>query len=171
MCTAFNDISRSNSLKSILHKKSAVRDPSLPGSVRFDKVKIREYGITLGDNPSCSNGPPISLTWDYNQSEEKEVPLETYEERRCTQRRRMYRSQSVPGTLRLKKLRSIGVPMKDIMSTQIELEEIQKQSRKTMKKFMRKENSKKNIKNFARQLLGICSFGTLPRKRYLYSGI
>ena len=28
-------------------------------SLQFDKVKIREYSRTVGDNPSCSSGPPI----------------------------------------------------------------------------------------------------------------
>lgn len=28
-------------------------------AVRFDEVHIREYERTLGDNPSCSSGPPI----------------------------------------------------------------------------------------------------------------
>lgn len=28
-------------------------------SLQFDKVSIREYSRTVGDNPSCSSGPPI----------------------------------------------------------------------------------------------------------------
>ena len=28
-------------------------------SLQFDKIKIREYSRTVGDNPSCSSGPPI----------------------------------------------------------------------------------------------------------------
>jgi hypothetical protein len=28
-------------------------------SLRFGKVKIREYARTVGDNPSCSSGPPV----------------------------------------------------------------------------------------------------------------
>lgn len=27
--------------------------------LKFDKVKIREYARTVGDNPSCSSGPPV----------------------------------------------------------------------------------------------------------------
>jgi hypothetical protein len=33
--------------------------------VSFDKVILREHRITMGDNPSCSYGTPISLDWDY----------------------------------------------------------------------------------------------------------
>lgn len=28
-------------------------------SLKFDKILIREYARTLGDNPSCSSGPPV----------------------------------------------------------------------------------------------------------------
>ncbi len=28
-------------------------------SVRFSEVHIREYDVTIGDNPSCSHGAPI----------------------------------------------------------------------------------------------------------------
>ena len=28
-------------------------------SLQFDKINIREYSRTVGDNPSCSSGPPI----------------------------------------------------------------------------------------------------------------
>jgi hypothetical protein len=29
------------------------------GGIQFDKVVLREYSRTLGDNPSCSAGPPV----------------------------------------------------------------------------------------------------------------
>uniref|UniRef100_A0A7S2EIZ4 Uncharacterized protein n=1 Tax=Ditylum brightwellii TaxID=49249 RepID=A0A7S2EIZ4_9STRA len=35
-------------------------------SVTFGQVEVREYGLTLGDNPSCSNGPPLTLDWSYH---------------------------------------------------------------------------------------------------------
>jgi hypothetical protein len=28
-------------------------------SLKFDKICIREYSRTVGDNPSCSSGPPV----------------------------------------------------------------------------------------------------------------
>jgi hypothetical protein len=27
--------------------------------IKFDKILLREYARTLGDNPSCSAGPPV----------------------------------------------------------------------------------------------------------------
>jgi hypothetical protein len=35
-------------------------------SVSFSDITIREYNITIGDNPSCSSGAPISLHWSYD---------------------------------------------------------------------------------------------------------
>jgi hypothetical protein len=34
-------------------------------NVSFGRIHIREYERILGDNPSCSCGPPISLGWQY----------------------------------------------------------------------------------------------------------
>jgi len=36
-------------------------------NVIFDAIRIREYERSLGDNPSCSTGPPISLGWKYQE--------------------------------------------------------------------------------------------------------
>lgn len=30
------------------------------GGIKFKNIEIREYERTIGDNPSCSSGPPIS---------------------------------------------------------------------------------------------------------------
>jgi len=35
-------------------------DDSSKGNIQFKAVEIREYARTVGDNPSCSSGPPIS---------------------------------------------------------------------------------------------------------------
>jgi hypothetical protein len=54
--------------------------------VSFQNVTIREYGLTLGDNPCVSYGPPVSLDWNY--SEKKALSLDLYEGNR-PQRRSM----------------------------------------------------------------------------------
>jgi len=28
-------------------------------SLQFDKIEIREYDLTVGDNPACTSGPPV----------------------------------------------------------------------------------------------------------------
>lgn len=37
-------------------------------SVEFDKIEIREYERVVGDNPSCSKGPPVSIGWAYMEA-------------------------------------------------------------------------------------------------------
>jgi hypothetical protein len=54
------------------------------GGVRFHVIQVREYEQTMGDNPSVSYGPPISLDWDYEELEP--VDLEVYEATRGPRR-------------------------------------------------------------------------------------
>merc|ERR1712157_576000 len=56
----------------------------LPMRVTFTNVLIREYDITLGDHPECPRGPPVSLSWDFEQS--PSIPLEHYESNRYPRR-------------------------------------------------------------------------------------
>lgn len=60
-------------------------------TVSFLSVEIREYDQTLGNNPSCTNGPPIAL--DYNcKNEIPQICLEQYEKDKDKQKRgRKYR--------------------------------------------------------------------------------
>ncbi|KAG7368707.1 hypothetical protein IV203_031450 [Nitzschia inconspicua] len=45
--------------------------------VRFSFVTIRNYDITMGDNPSVTAGPPITLGWSYEQL--PSLPLREFE--------------------------------------------------------------------------------------------
>jgi len=53
-------------------------------SVHFGMVTIRSYAQTLGDNPSCSYGPPIQLDWDYE--EYCSLGVDAYEDKRPPRR-------------------------------------------------------------------------------------
>ena len=53
--------------------------------VTFQNIEIRSYDITLGDNPSCTYGPPVSLDWYYDQ--EHKISLDNYEKTRGTRRK------------------------------------------------------------------------------------
>ena len=37
--------------------------PDYVTKVKFSSVKIREYPMIPGDNPSVSNGPPLTMDW------------------------------------------------------------------------------------------------------------
>jgi len=51
-------------------------------SVSFCSVDVREYDQTIGDNPSCRSGPPLSLDWSYSKKYEQPKALEQYEQER-----------------------------------------------------------------------------------------
>jgi hypothetical protein len=53
--------------------------------VSFDRIIVREYGMVLGDNPSCSYGPPVQLDWHYTERPEEDVDV--YEEARGERRK------------------------------------------------------------------------------------
>ena len=46
-------------------------------NVDFKSVIIREYDITIGDNPYCSYGVPIGLDWTHG--EEEVIPIDFFE--------------------------------------------------------------------------------------------
>jgi len=54
--------------------------------ISFSTLEIREYNITLGDNPGGSEGPPISLDWEYNKGRTQVLTLEDYERKRAPRR-------------------------------------------------------------------------------------
>jgi len=51
-------------------------------SVSFVSVDVREYDRTIGDNPSCRSGPPLSLDWSYSKKYEQPKALDEYEKER-----------------------------------------------------------------------------------------
>ena len=53
-------------------------------SIQFYAVEIREYEQTVGDNPSVSYGPPVSLDWNY--AARQAVELDAYEANRGRRR-------------------------------------------------------------------------------------
>jgi hypothetical protein len=54
--------------------------------VSFKTVEVREYDRTMGDNPSCMSGPPISLDWSY--SKESEICIDEHEKVKNMRRRK-----------------------------------------------------------------------------------
>lgn len=58
--------------------------------VKFQNIEIRNYQMTMGDNPAVSYGPPVSLDWEYDEADI--VDLDDYEESRGA-RRKSYQMQ------------------------------------------------------------------------------
>ena len=64
---------------------TTTRDDSRRRSVSFVSIEIREFQQCIGDNPSVSYGPPISLDWDYEDMDA--VPFEDFENARGPRRK------------------------------------------------------------------------------------
>lgn len=79
--------SHDESLHSTFGKENRDKKPdeATDKSVKFDKIEIRTYERALGDNPSCSGGPPLSIGWRYDPVPDV-LPVEEYEENRPPRR-------------------------------------------------------------------------------------
>lgn len=80
--------------------------------VRFEGITIREYFITIGDNPSPLFGPPLSLDWMFDS--EYSLTVDRYEELR--QKRRTGREMMIPSRMREDILLQSGFARKEIVA-------------------------------------------------------
>jgi len=67
-------------------KVVAAADAELEPCVSFTKLQIREFDVTLGDNPGGQEGAPVQLDWKYR--EYGALDVDAYEEHRGTPRTR-----------------------------------------------------------------------------------
>jgi hypothetical protein len=95
-----NDLSTSQSSSLA---EDGLNDLPTQAGVQFDRITIRNYNMTLTDNPSCTRGIPVGLSWEYDP-EEIEVPFEDYESSRDGFRRSK-REMIIPDQIRYHTLR------------------------------------------------------------------
>ena len=81
-------------------------------SVHFEYVEIRDYAITIGDNPYCSRGVPITLDWEY--SEARAVPIDLFESANKRRRRKNARRMLLDPIQRRDLLWRCGHELEDI---------------------------------------------------------
>jgi len=77
------DMSSSTSMSSFFQNKDDT--PRIKRNVSFSNIRMRNYPLILGDNPSVSYGPPTTLDWHFEET--NEINLEAYEEHRAPRRR------------------------------------------------------------------------------------
>lgn len=74
-----------HSSASSIKTEKAKEQTKMKRNISFSTLEVRQYDLTLGDNPGCSEGPPVSLDWKYEQSDV--LDIEEYESirhpRRC----------------------------------------------------------------------------------------
>lgn len=103
-----------------------------PKVVKFDKIEIRNYDLTVGDNPSCSKAP-ISLSWTYDPVEEV-YSIDDYEEQRGNHGKAKRWSENDRNRI----LIEWNVPLSQIMEASNECQVIYKQRIETIRSLSKK---------------------------------
>jgi len=75
-------------------------------SVSFSRLNVRHYERVLGDNPSCSSGPSISIGWKFKDA--PSMDIDAYEFRRS--RRAMLESGAAPRMMFSRMNRTLSLP-------------------------------------------------------------
>lgn len=96
--------------------------------VSFSKVEIREYPIIIGDNPSVSNGAPLTIAWE--PQDQVSAALDEYENNRPP--RRAYTEMSMPKIVREDMIRSAGISRGEIRRVTRDVNIARRQRRKTI---------------------------------------
>ena len=110
---------------------SAIPKPTTPKSVQFSNLEIRTYPVTLGDNPSVSSGPPLTLGWNYTSTHT--FPVATYESQRPPASRRKLSEMALPQSLRIEMLCEDGrMSLRTIETACREVERCKRQRRRTV---------------------------------------
>ena len=111
-------------------------------SASFSTIQIREYPITLGNNPGGVEGPPITLDWVHDEEKTQLIPLEEYEENRPQRRNEC--ELYMPEYLRRWRLLERGVTMKEMKKATKEAN-LYRQKRKRSRSPQPKPNFREKI--------------------------
>ena len=103
-------------------RKSSQNPKHRKKSVSFSTISLQYYPIILGDNPACSQGPPITIDWDHFAKQTFDVDY--YEsEKECSRDTSQMR---IPGTFRARLLKiTNGTTNKEIQPVLNEVRRIQ----------------------------------------------
>ena len=99
-------------------------------SIQFGHVLIRTHSQALGDNPSVSRGPPLTLDWPYNEADP--IAVDEYEEWANDKRRRSRTEILVPHTVRRQVLFSYGYSVSEINAGIKRVNQAKKQRRASL---------------------------------------
>merc|ERR1712150_355866 len=113
------------------HNDNTTDESNNNKSVRWSDLKIQFHPICLGDNPSVTYGPPLSLSWDIIST--ITISVDEYENNR--EERRENFQLIIPKGLREQWLYEEGHSSLEICDTMREIQIIQRQQKKTYAKF------------------------------------
>ena len=131
--------------KSIRNIFTSFRTKVVPKKKRvaFGAIEVREHEVTLGDNPSCSHGPPVGMKWEHKS--EFRMSVDEYEEGRDGQRRG-HRELVMPRRVREKMLREDGVSRGEMNTMVSENMVIKESNRNSTRRYLAKQRFVGKIK-------------------------
>ena len=128
-------VSRRRPLKSALAtatSSSSTETKNNPKTVQFSNLEIRTYPLTLGDNPSVSSGPPLTLDWNHEITHTFSV--DAYESQLAPpEDRRPLAAMARPASLRVAILcDDARIGLRTVQATVREVEAVKRQRRRTV---------------------------------------
>ena len=145
-----------------------VKTKSNKPRVKFGDIEIRRYNRTLGDNPACQDGPPITLDWSYSK-EMTQTSIDAYEANRFPRRTRR---QLVMTTTTRRNMMAFhfGYSMNDINLASKSILKIKKQRKETKRltpAVERRQEMKENITRKVKRTLSREKLLNLYTKDYI----
>lgn len=137
-----------SSIQDSLSENDIICKKSGTGKIGFSSVNIRSYGMTLGDNPSVTLGPPLTIEWEHFDS--ITIPVADYELKRRTIRTRQ--SYKIPFILRERILLMAGFGKSELHQADMEIAEIKKERMSSAHQPAIKELLEKGTQSIQRKL-------------------
>merc|ERR1711907_916656 len=106
-------------------------------SVSFSNVQVREYDLCLGDNPSVTQGAPVSLDWSYKH--EESYALDEYEFEMSTFSSSSLVLNDRSPSERFHLLRQLGYSRDEIALASLTAKRIRDEREQTVRQVERKE--------------------------------
>jgi len=119
------------SVQQEFHSAELVQEPGR--SVGFSTVEVRSHAMILGDNPSVSSGPPVTLDWTHQDV--MECDLSQYEKSKPL--RRSKSEICIPSYLRESWLRDQGYARSELTEVSKEIDMIKKGRDAVIRQMMR----------------------------------
>lgn len=94
--------------------------------VCFASVQVRQYPVILGDNPSCTSGPPVTLGWNYDTDSSLSCTVDEWESGRNSTRR-LREEIRVPSSVRMEWLLDAGFTPTQVSEA---IQDVQKHQRR-----------------------------------------
>jgi hypothetical protein len=119
--------------------------------VSFASVQVREYPMILGDNPSCTSGPPVTLDWTYDAKASMSCTVDEWESGRDSTRR-MKSVIRVPSSVRTEWVLDAGFTPTEVHEAIRDVQNYQRRRRSSIEKSSLQEKACDVMESVKRRL-------------------